>query len=110
MKLKIISKEEQPLLDRNYYDIELEFEKVTSTREEIINEFTKIEKTEKEKIIVDKINTFFGKKMASARIYVYNTKEALNKLTPNFLIKRHQKNKKEEAESEKEKQKQEKSE
>ena len=80
MNLKIISKEEEPLLSRIKVTAELEFENGTPSREEIKTRLVKDLGKDEKLIVVKKIHTKYGLKKAQNSAYAYENEEDMKKI------------------------------
>lgn len=90
MRIEIISKEENKLLNRTEvkYLVNHVKEK-TPTREEMRNQLSANLQVPKELIVIDHANTKFGKSVTEGYAKIYKTKEAAVKLEPDYLLYRN---------------------
>lgn len=90
MEIEIISKKENPLLDR----VELEVMahhagEPTPKREEIRDQVASAMKAEKDTVLVDHMESTFGKGMTRGYVKVYKTKQAALAIERQPIIKRN---------------------
>ena len=90
MEIEIVSKEENELLDRT----EVTFKAVhtkegTPQREAVREKLSSLLKAPKERVIVDKMNSEFGKMETMGYAKVYKTKEAAMKYEREYVLVRN---------------------
>jgi small subunit ribosomal protein S24e len=93
-QLKILSKEEKPLLARTEIVAEAGFEKALPDRKEIRKDLAHALKVEEEQVVVAKIEPINGVRKAKIIARVYEKKEDIAKLEAGFVLKRFNKVKK----------------
>ena len=96
MELKIISKEEKPLLLRTEITAEVFFDGKTPSKDEVKKAVLKEVKVDESFIVIKKIRVYFGVKKATITAYVYNNKGDMEKIEPK---KKEKKGKEEKTES-----------
>ncbi len=79
MKLEIISKKENPLLERTEVVAKLSDYKTTPSNIQVGEEVAKAMKSDKEKVFILKIGQSYGNTQARVEAQVYSTPEALKK-------------------------------
>ena len=89
MKLEIIEDKSNPLLNRRELDIIVVYESGTPKREEVREEISKKFKVEKERIIVEKMESLFGSKKAKAHVHIYDSAEYARKYERKHVLRRH---------------------
>ena len=88
MNITIINKKENPLLSRTEIKAELIFESATPSRDEFKKAIAAQLKTDEKLTIVKNIYTRFGESKADALIYIYLSKEEMEKIEPRKKEKR----------------------
>ena len=101
MELKIINKNEEPLLARTKVEADVTFEKATPSREEIKNKLATDLGKDKKLIVVKAIYTIRGLKKATNLSYVYENEEALKRIEVEKKKSEDKKEAKEEVKAEK---------
>ena len=101
MELKIINKNEEPLLARTKVEADVIFEKATPSREEIKNKLATDLGKDKKLIVVKAIYTIRGLKKATNLSYVYENEEALKRIEVEKKGSEDKKEAKEEVKAEK---------
>ena len=76
MKLKIITKKENPLLGRKEITAELDFEGATPSNQQVAE---LIKNDLKGEVILKKVHTDFSKQLAKVEAFVYDSKESRDK-------------------------------
>jgi len=89
VKLEIIEDKSNPLLNRRELDIIVVYESGTPKREEVREEISKKFKVEKERIIVEKMESLFGSKKAKAHVHIYDSAEYARKYERKHVLRRH---------------------
>lgn len=90
MELEILDKRENPLLDRVEVDFVISHgNKATPKRNAIRDLISKDLKVEKDRVIVDKMNTEFGISKTKGYAKVYSKKEAATQIEREHLLKRN---------------------
>ncbi len=83
MELKIVKKEDNPLLARAEIEAEASFyNEATPKKEEIKKKISSMEKANEKLIVVKNIHSDFGVGEASILIYVYRSEDDLKKTEP----------------------------
>lgn len=105
MDLNLLSQFENPLLQRKEVKVVAIFEASTPSREELKKEVCKKFNFPEETTVIRKIFQEKGIKRAIVFINVYDSKEALQKIEPQYILERKKKKaeKKEEAKKQEEK-------
>lgn len=80
MRLKMLNKQEVPLLGRKRINYMVEFDLGTPSKKEILENLAKILKVDKELIAIRHIYQRFGDTKAKVIVHVYKNKEDLKKL------------------------------
>ena len=101
MELKIINKNEEPLLARTKVEADVIFEKATPSREEIKNKLAADLGKDGKLIVVKAIYTTRGLKKATNLSYVYENEEALKRIEVEKKKSEKKKEAKEEVKAEK---------
>ena len=76
MAFKIVSQEEEPLLSRIRVKAELFFENATPSNAEVAKQIASSLKKDESLVVIKKIATHYGEKMADVDAVVYENKEA----------------------------------
>lgn len=79
MKLEIVSKKENPLLDRTEVVAKISGYEATPSNLQVGEEIAKQMKSDKEKVFVLKIDQSYGRNAARVQAQVYSSPEALAK-------------------------------
>ncbi len=82
MNITNMQKNEKPLLARIEVTADISYENVTPSKEELRTKLAENLKTDKELVVVKKINNRFGARDADATAYVYKTNEDLLRIEP----------------------------
>ena len=82
MTFKIISQENEPLLSRIHVKAELIFEHATPSNAEVKKQIASSMKKDESLVVIKKIATHFGEKMADVDAVVYENKEAKESIEP----------------------------
>jgi small subunit ribosomal protein S24e len=90
MELEVISRKENPLLGR----IEIEFKishskEKTPTRNDVQTELATIVNTKKDRVIIDKMETIFGKSETIGYAKVYDSQELAKKIESDYILGRN---------------------
>jgi len=75
MKIKIVENKEKPFLYRKEMKLEVEFDKEVPSRGFLREHVAKAAKSEKEMVIIDKIDPNYGIRVANVVAHVYNDKK-----------------------------------
>ena len=94
MKIKILAKDEQPLLYRQQVKLEVEFDAEVPNRAFLKEQIAKFLKVDMELVMVEKISSKFGQRKADVVVHVYNDKAKLDSFVPAHIKKRHEPKKK----------------
>lgn len=97
LDIKVIKKEEKPLVGRTEVELESYYTAAVPDRKVIRKALADAMHVEQDVIIIEKIMPTQGFGKAKVTASVYNNKELMTKLTPEYVIKRHDKKKKEAA-------------
>jgi len=82
MTFKIISQENEPLLSRIHVKAELIFEHATPSNAEVKKQIASSMKKDESLVVIKKIATHYGEKMADVDAVVYENKEAKESIEP----------------------------
>ena len=102
VEVNVVSEKENPLLKRKEITFEIKGIKATPSRNEIIKQIAAMKNAEEEKIVITEINQLFGKSMLTGTLNIYDDKETMRKIEPEYLMKRGKKEEKAEKEAPKE--------
>ena len=100
MKVEIRTTNKNAILSRDEILADIFFEGRTPSRIQVHKEIAKKIGAAEDTVIVKNIQSLFGEQKAKATIYKYDTKEALEKLEPAYLMKRQTKAEKPKTEEE----------
>lgn len=89
MKIKIVEKEDQPLLRRQNIKADVEFEKEVPNRALIREHIAKALNSNQEMVIVKTIKSSFGSKTANVIVHAYSDKKFMEKVVKKHIQKRH---------------------
>ena len=81
---------ENKLLKRKEYELVFDSKATTLSRKEVKELAIKALKADESLLVVDSIKSYFGSTNSTARVYVYDNEEILNKLTPSYILKRNE--------------------
>ncbi len=98
MHVEFIKREKNPLLRREEILFEIKDIKATPSRKEILEKLSALLAKDKELIVVKNIKNVFGTGKAEGLAYLYDSKEILKNLEPEFILKRLSKEKEEKKE------------
>ena len=106
MELEVISRKENPLLGR----IEVQFKIVhpkekTPTRNDIRDELANVVNSKKDRVVIDKMETLFGKSETRGYAKIYDKKEMAKKIERDHILARDKIMEKEKKKEEKKKKK-----
>ncbi len=87
MKLEIIDKKSEPLLNRENITANAEFDTITPSRKEIRNNLSAILGVKEEVISVNKIKNIYGKKKAIINAHKYSNTEDLKRIELNKFVR-----------------------
>ncbi|HDD66316.1 MAG TPA: 30S ribosomal protein S24e [Nitrososphaeria archaeon] len=89
MKIEIAQDKANPLLNRRELDVVISYESGTPKREEVREELSKMLGAEKERIIIEKMESIFGSNKARAHVHVYDTAEHAKRYERRHILRRH---------------------
>ncbi|MGM5484978.1 MAG: hypothetical protein ACQEP1_03855 [Nanobdellota archaeon] len=89
MKVKIVEKQEQPLLSRTELKAEVEFDKEIPSRQFMREQVAKAVKGNQEMIIIERIVSKFSSRKADVFAHVYKDKAKMEKFVRDYMKKRH---------------------
>ena len=89
MNLEVIQDRKNPLLNRRELDIIIAYESGTPKRDEVREEISKKFEVEKDRIIIEKMESLFGANKAKAHVHIYDTVEHAKKYERRHILKRH---------------------
>ncbi len=89
MNLEIIGDRMNSLLNRREIEAVVIYESRTPTREEVREEVARKYNMEKERIIVEKMESLFGAKKARAHIHIYSSAEYAKKYERKHILRKH---------------------
>ena len=90
MKIKIVENKEKPFLYRKEMKLEVEFDKEVPSRGFLREHVAKAAKSEKEMVIIDKIDPNYGIRVANVVAHVYNDKKKMDSFVREHMKKRHE--------------------
>jgi len=90
LKVEIVSKKENPLLERTEVSFSAEHAgKSTPTRDEVRSAIASALSVPKERVVIDNMDTEYGKGLSIGYAKVYSTQEAVMKLEKRHLLVRN---------------------
>ena len=89
MNIEVIEDRVNPLLSRREVEAIIIYESGTPKREEVREEVAKKYNVEKERVIVEKMESLFGAKKARAHIHIYDSIEYAKKYERKHILKKH---------------------
>ena len=89
MNLEVIQDRKNPLLNRRELDIIIAYESGTPKRDEVREEISKKLGVEKDRIIIEKMESLFGANKAKAHVHIYDTVEHAKKYERRHILRRH---------------------
>ncbi|MCP3682272.1 MAG: 30S ribosomal protein S24e [bacterium] len=95
MQIKIIAKNEKPLLSRTEIEAELEFSAATPRRAELKKQLAEGLKVSPDLVVIRKTVQAFGNREAKLYANIYKTKEDVDKYESQVFLKRGESKKKE---------------
>ena len=90
MNINIVEKKENPLLERLEVSFEIEHPgEKTPTRDSVKAKLVDLLKANKESVVVDNMNSDFGRMRTSGYAKVYNTPEAAQRIEREHILARN---------------------
>lgn len=90
MEIRILEERANPLLHRKEYRFEIAHPTVaTPKRDEVRTELAKLVKAPKERVIVERMHARFGTAVSRGDANVYESVDALKKITREHILVRH---------------------
>ena len=89
MNLEVIQDRKNPLLNRRELDIIIAYESGTPKRDEVREEISKKFGVEKDRIIIEKMESLFGANKAKAHVHIYDTAEHAKRYERKHILRRH---------------------
>jgi len=89
MNIEVIQDRKNPLLNRRELDILVIYESGTPKRDEVREELSKKYGVEKERIIIEKMESLFGANKAKAHIHIYDSIEHAKMYERKHILRRH---------------------
>jgi len=89
MNIEVIEDRVNPLLSRREVEVIIIYESGTPKREEVREEVAKKYNVEKERVIVEKMESLFGARKARAHIHIYDSIEYAKKYERKHILKKH---------------------
>ena len=89
MNLEIIEDRKNPLLGRREIEVIIIYESGTPKREEVREEIAKRYNVEKERVIIEKMESLFGAKKARVHIHIYDSAEYAKMYERKHILKKH---------------------
>jgi len=89
MNLEVIQDRKNPLLNRRELDIIIAYESGTPKRDEVREEISKKFGVEKDRIIIEKMESLFGANKAKAHVHIYDAVEHAKKYERRHILRRH---------------------
>jgi len=90
MKIKILEKKDQPLMYRQELTLEVEFDNEVPSRKFLMEQVAKATKSAENLVIVDKIESNFGTRVADVHAYIYVDEKKMESFVRGYMKKRHQ--------------------
>ncbi|MFY9716452.1 MAG: 30S ribosomal protein S24e [Thermoplasmata archaeon] len=90
MEIKILEERANPLLHRHEYRFEVAHSTAaTPKREEVRGELAKLVHVPKDRVIVERMHARFGTAVSRGDANIYDTTDALKKITREHILVRH---------------------
>ncbi|MCF3653340.1 MAG: 30S ribosomal protein S24e [Aigarchaeota archaeon] len=89
MNLEIIKDRKNPLLGRREIEAIIIYESGTPKRDEVREEIAKRYNVEKERVIIEKMESLFGTRKARAHIHIYDSVEYAKMYERKQILKKH---------------------
>jgi small subunit ribosomal protein S24e len=90
MEIEVISKKENPLLDRMEVNFKITHPKdITPKRKEVRDEIATLLKVKKDRIVIDHMNSEFGKPETIGYAKIYGSKENALQIETKAVLKRN---------------------
>ncbi|HYC19976.1 MAG TPA: hypothetical protein VEF35_05085, partial [Candidatus Bathyarchaeia archaeon] len=89
MQIEVIKEENNKLLNRKQLQLKIQYEAATPARKEVKDKVAADFKVEPERVIIDNMQTAFGKKEATAYIKIYESAEAALQIEQEHILKRN---------------------
>ena len=88
MELKILSKEEKPLLSRTEIIANILFDSATPKKEEVKKKIATVLKSDPNVIVIKKVATIFGQKNAKVLAFIYTNEKDMKRIEPKPKVKK----------------------
>ena len=89
MNIEVIQDRQNPLLNRRELDLIIIYESGTPKRDEVREEISKKFGVEKDRIIVEKMESLFGANKAKVHVHIYDTAEHARRYERKHILRRH---------------------
>ena len=89
MQIEVIKEENNKLLNRKQLQIKIQYEAATPARKEVRDKVAADFKIEPERVIIDNMQTAFGKKEATVYVKIYESAEAALQIEQEHILKRN---------------------
>ncbi|MEM3897115.1 MAG: 30S ribosomal protein S24e [Nitrososphaerota archaeon] len=89
MNIEVIEDRVNPLLSRREVEAIIIYESGTPKREEVREEVAKKYNVEKERVIIEKMESLFGARKARTHIHIYDSIEYAKKYERKHILKKH---------------------
>lgn len=89
MNIEVMRERRNPLLNRRELDLMIAYESGTPKRDEVREEVSKKFGVEKDRIIIEKMESIFGANKAIAHVHIYDTVEHAKKYERRHILRRH---------------------
>jgi ribosomal protein S24E len=89
MQIEVIKEENNKLLNRKQLQLKIQYEAATPARKEVRDKVAADFKIEPERVIIDNMQTAFGKKEATAYVKIYESAETALQIEQEHILKRN---------------------
>ena len=89
MQIEVIKEENNELLNRKQLQLKIQHEAATPARIEVRDKVAADFKIEPERVIIDNMQTAFGKKETTAYVKIYESAEAAQQIEQEHILKRN---------------------
>lgn len=89
MNIEVIEERANPLLNRKEIEAVIVYESGTPRRDEVREEVAKRYNVEKERVIIEKMESLFGANKARAHIHIYDSVEYARRYERRHVLRRH---------------------
>lgn len=87
-QLKFVKKEKNPLLSRQEIEFEIDGAKITPSKKELRQNISSLCDSKEEMVVISSMKQHYGSGKVTGSAFVYDSKEALERIENKYLINR----------------------